>query len=126
MKLLSSRTHGYLDYIVATLLIAAPWLFGFYREGAETWVPVGAGLATVIYSLFTRYELGAFQLIPMGVHLMLDVLQGIFLAASPWLLGFADHVWAPHLIVGIMEVIVVLFTSRASALKNIRTTAPAS
>jgi hypothetical protein len=37
----------------------------------------------------------------------MDMIAGIFLAASPWIFGFADYVWAPHVIVGVGEVLVV-------------------
>ena len=43
---LSTRVHGFLDYTVGALLIAAPWIFGFARGGLESWVFVGAGAAT--------------------------------------------------------------------------------
>jgi len=93
-----------LDYIVGVLLIAAPWLLGFARDGAETWVPVIIGAGTIVYSLMTRYELGLVKVIPMRTHLTLDLIGGIFLAISPWLLGYADYVWAPHFIVGLIEI----------------------
>jgi hypothetical protein len=114
MKFIDRKTHGYLDYIVGLLLIAAPWLLDFYRGGAETWVPVILGAGVIIYSLFTDYELSASRQIPFGTHLTLDVLGGIFLAVSPWLFNFAEHVYLPHLIVGIMEIAVVSFTRRTS------------
>lgn len=104
MRLIPTKVHGVIDYVVSLLLIAAPWLFGFARGGAETWVPVALGLGAAAYSLCTRYECGVLPLIPMPVHLMLDAGSGALLAASPWLFGFADYVWLPHLAVGLMEI----------------------
>ncbi len=40
----------------------------------------------------------------MPIHLGADVLAGILLAASPWLFGFSDRVFWPHLIVGALEI----------------------
>jgi hypothetical protein len=110
MKPISTKTHGYLDYIMGVLLIAAPWIFDFARNGAETWVPVILGIATILYSLFTDYELGLLRKISMRSHLALDMVGGIFLAISPWLFGFADYVWQPHVILGILEMAAVLMT----------------
>lgn len=104
MRFINTKTHGYLDYAVGILLIIAPWLFDFYRGGAESWVPILIGAGTIIYSLMTDYELGASKVISMKTHLTLDVIAGIFLAASPWIFGFADYVFWPHLIVGIAEI----------------------
>jgi hypothetical protein len=114
MKFIDRKTHGYLDYIVGLLLIAAPWLLDFYRGGAETWVPVILGVGVILYSLFTDYELGAARKIPFGTHLTLDILGGIFLAVSPWLFNFDEHVYLPHLVAGIMEIAVASFTKRTN------------
>jgi hypothetical protein len=112
MKRISTKTHGYLDYIMGVLLIAAPWIFGFARNGAETWVPVVLGFAVIVYSLLTDYELGVSHMISMRTHLMLDIASGVLLAVSPWLFGFAGYIWAPHLILGMLEVGAASMTSR--------------
>jgi hypothetical protein len=110
MRFIGTKTHGYLDYIMGALLIAAPWIFDFDRGGAETWVPVILGASAIIYSLMTDYELGMARKISMRTHLTLDLMSGILLAASPWIFGFADYVWQPHLILGILEIGASLFT----------------
>lgn len=104
MRVISSKVHGVMDYIVGLLLIAAPWIFGFAAGGAETWVPVIIGVAALIYSVMTRYELGLVKVIPLKVHLGLDVASGIILALSPWLFGFSELVYWPHLIFGLLEI----------------------
>lgn len=112
MRFIPTKVHGYLDYLVGALLIAAPWLFDFAAGGAETWIPVALGAAAILYSLFTNYELGVSKTISMRTHLMMDLLSGILLAASPWLFGFADYVWGPHLILGLFEIGAALTTRR--------------
>jgi hypothetical protein len=106
MRVIGTKAHGFLDYIVGVLLIAAPWIFGFYQGGAESWVPIGLGVMTIIYSLFTKYELGAVPSLNMSTHLTLDVMSGLLLGLSPILMNFHDVVWVPHVVVGIFEVIV--------------------
>src|SRR3954470_11160061 len=110
MKIINTRIHGVLDYLVGALLVVAPWLFGFARGGAETWVPVVLGLAAVIYSLLTRYELGVIHAIPMNIHLLLDFFSGVLLLCSPWLFGFSQYVRSPHVIIGLLENGVALLT----------------
>jgi hypothetical protein len=104
MRVIPTKTHGILDYVVGALLIIAPWLFDFANGGAEQWVPIILGAGVILYSLLTNYELGVMKMIPMPTHLMLDIGGGIILAASPWLFGFADDIWWPHLIVGLLEI----------------------
>jgi len=122
MRVIGTKTHAYLDYIVGILLIIAPWVFGFYAGGAETWVPVVLGLGTIIYSLLTNYELSMWHMISMRTHLTLDLLSGILLAVSPWLFGFASYVWEPHLIVGIIEIGVAVMTQKEPFVERKRTT----
>jgi hypothetical protein len=104
MRFISTRTHGVLDYLIGALLIVAPYLLGFADGTAAQWVPQILGAGAIIYSLLTNYELGAVRVIPMPVHLILDIGSGVLLAASPWLFGFADRVFWPHLILGLAEI----------------------
>ena len=110
MKIISTKVHGGLDYLMGIVLIAIPWLLNFYRGGAETWVPVVLGVGVILYSLLTNYEYSFSDAIPMPAHLTRDVLSGIFLAMSPWLYGFNDVVFLPHLILGSVQVAVGLIS----------------
>ncbi len=110
MRFIPTRLHGVLDYLVGVLLIAAPWLLNFNRGGAETWVPVALGLGALLYSVFTDYELGLVRYFSMGTHLGLDAASGLLLAVSPWLFGFSEFVFWPHLILGLFEVLAALTT----------------
>lgn len=110
MRMIGTKTHGYLDYIMGLLLIGAPWIFGFANGGAETWIPVVLGAGAILYSLMTDYEMGASRTISMRTHLTLDLMSGALLAVSPWLFGFADVVWMPHLVFGLLEIGASLMT----------------
>ncbi len=104
MRFIPTRIHGMLDYGMGLLLIVSPWLFGFADGGAAQWVPIILGLGAILYSLFTDYELGLVRSIPMTGHLGLDAASGLLLAVSPWLFQFADTVYWPHLILGLLEI----------------------
>jgi hypothetical protein len=110
MKIISTKTHGILDYVVGLLLIASPWIFGFATGGIEQWLPVILGVSALAYSLLTNYELGAIKVLSMQTHLTIDALSGLLLAASPWLFGFSDRVTTPHLVMGLFELAAVMMT----------------
>lgn len=110
MRFIPTRVHGMLDYLVGVVLIAAPWIFGFNDNETARWVTIAIGAAAIVYSLLTDYELGVARVIPMPAHLELDIMSGALLAVSPWLFGFADEVWIPHVIVGVFEIIAALST----------------
>jgi hypothetical protein len=104
MRFIPTKIHGVLDYLMGLLLIASPWIFGFADGSAAQWVPVILGLGALVYSLLTRYELGVMPVISMPAHLGLDVAGGALLAVSPWLFGFSELVYWPHLIFGLLEI----------------------
>ena len=112
MRFINTRIHGMIDYMMGVLLIISPWLFGFANGGAAQWVPIILGLSALLYSLMTDYELGLLKVISVKAHLMIDLISGIFLAASPWIFGFADEVYLPHLILGIAEIGASLMTKQ--------------
>ena len=56
MRIIPTRIHAMMDYLVGALLVVAPWLLGFANGGAAQWVPVILGLGVIAYSLVTRYE----------------------------------------------------------------------
>lgn len=116
MRFLPTKVHGVLDYLMGIILIAAPWIFDFARGGAETWVPVVLGVSVIIYSLLTDYELGLSKSLSMSTHLTLDLCSGILLAVSPWLFGFHEYVYLPHLIFGVLEIGASLMTERTPSI----------
>ncbi len=114
MRFIPTWVHGIIDYIEGVALLLAPNIFGFAELGGPAvLVPRILGVMILVYSLITRYELGAVKLLPMPVHLVIDFLGGLFLAVSPWIFGFAggpSNVWAPHVVVGVMTLVVVILS----------------
>jgi hypothetical protein len=118
MRFIPTRLHAPLDYIVGVALIAAPWIFMFSEHTAAAVVSVVLGVGLIAYSLLTDYELGVWRVFPMSVHNLYDIVAGAFLAASPWLFGFADesaNVWLPHVVVGLAAVALGLTTVQRGA-----------
>ena len=111
MRFIPTRVHGVVDYVVGALLVVVPYILGFADGTAAQYVPQLLGIAAIGGSLLTDYELGVMRVIPMPVHLMADTGSGALLALSPWLFGFSDQVFWPHLIVGLMEIGAGLTTS---------------
>ena len=110
MRIIPTRIHGILDYVVAIILILVPWLLNFDGQNAATYVLVALGLTTILYSLITDYEWGAVKVLSMPTHLIVDMASGVILATSPWIFSFSNYIYMPHLLLGILEVIVSLMT----------------
>lgn len=112
MRFISTKTHAAMDYLAGLLLIIVPlfWLDSAEVPSAAIWTPVVVGALMLIQSLFTDYEFSIANVLPVPLHLGMDAVAGIVLAASPWLFGFAETVWVPHLIVGLLEIGAALTT----------------
>lgn len=114
IRFVPTRVHGVFDYIGGIGLILAPFVFGFFNVGGIAVIlPMVLGVGLLVYSLLTRYELGipAVKFIPMPYHLVFDFVAAALLAASPFLFGFyhnTPNVWLPHLILGLVVIVLVL------------------
>ncbi len=112
MKPIPTKVHGLLDYTTGALFIASPWLLGFASNKAARRVAVGTGIAVLGLSTLTDYEAGLTKQIPMATHLTVDTVNGILVAASPWLFGFAKRIRWPHVTFGLLELGAGLLTQR--------------
>jgi hypothetical protein len=113
-RILPTRMHAILDYIIGVVLLLAPEIFGFSEAGgAAVLIPRIVGVLILGQALMTNFELGVFKILPMSAHLGIDYLVGIFLAASPFIFGFSNNdtnVWLPHFVVGIVIFLQALMT----------------
>jgi hypothetical protein len=117
MQVISRKGHAVLDYLSGILFIAAPYLFGFEHHHLARTVVVIFGLWTLVMAYITKYEGGLIKAIPMSAHLNIDMLLGILLAASPWLLNFYHEVHWPHVALGGFAVLTGIFSDRRSQIE---------
>ena len=109
---LSTRIHAFIDYSFALFLMLAPAIFGFGEADRETIIPIIAGMTICFYSFFTKYEGGFYPLFSIRTHYLFDLAIGILVATSPWIFGFRDFVYRPHLVIGFAFMIVAIIGLR--------------
>jgi SPW repeat len=112
MRFITTKFHAVLDYLSSAFLITFPWTFNFNSGGAAQMIPFILGIMIIIMSVFTNYEAGIVKIIPMPIHLKINIMTGMFLIASPWIFNFNHQVYLPHLILGVFEISVGLLTER--------------
>ena len=81
------------------------------------------GLLVLGQALLTDYELGLVRVIPMKTHLTIDYVMMAFLAASPWMFGFANQppaIWVTPLAVGVGGFLLSLMTETAPRLEPVQ------
>jgi hypothetical protein len=98
--------HAVADYVVVAVLVLAPRLFSFADETASgRWIAILAAAGLLALNATTNYEGGILaRVVPMRAHLVADGAIGLFVAASPWLLGFGERgteAWLPFAIIGL-------------------------
>ena len=111
MRFIPSFVHGFMDYLFGIALAASPWLLGYAEISTATSISVVIGLGAILYSLITDYELGVLRVLPFGIHLIIDLVSGIFLLAAPWLFGLPSVASGPLITFGLIEVGAALLTN---------------
>lgn len=85
MKVINSRLHGIIDYLVVVFLLAAPSLFGLPPTAALfTYVLGGIHLAL---TLLTNTDLGLIKVIPFPIHGWIELVVSIVLVGAAFYLG---------------------------------------
>ena len=88
-RFVTKRVHAFLDYPVAAVLIAAPFLLGLGQSNPMAmWLSVGAGAAALVLTILTDHHLGVVRVIPYRLHLKVDFLVGLVFLIAPILFGF--------------------------------------
>lgn len=78
MKIISSKLHGILDYIVVVFLLASPMLFKM--EGTLCSFTYSLAAVHFLLTILTRFELGIIKLIPFPIHGIIEFFVAIALA----------------------------------------------
>ncbi len=115
MGFISTKAHTVIGLVTGALLVVSPVLFGFSDNQAASLVPIIVGVFIVLNELITTSPLSPIKLVPMKVHIVLDVVTGLFLLISPWLFSFMDNAepsqWLPHVVVGLLVAGYALLTT---------------
>jgi len=111
MLIFTTKAHGILDYLMGIFLLLVPTFLHLKIDSAEGFILYNAAGFLLLYTALTAYELGVIKLIPMKLHLTLDIFLGIFLATAPWVLNFEDQARIPFVILGIIQLVAGLTTA---------------
>jgi hypothetical protein len=109
LRVISTKAHGIADYLSAPALLALPGLLEL--EGPPKLAMQAVGATVLATAPFTDYEVGVKRVVPMRVHLALDLASGLLMAASPAAGG--RRRWLAPVLAGAAEVAVALTTKQA-------------
>jgi len=119
--MISLRVHNILDYVIGAMLILCPPVFGFSNVIAARDVFLVLGFGLIGYSLLTQYRYSIAKIIPLGVHMFLDVATGFIVMLSPWLFGYREYITnfqtVLHFVIGLGAWCLVAFTDKRTNLQ---------
>jgi VIT1/CCC1 family predicted Fe2+/Mn2+ transporter len=118
MKLISSKNHTYIGLVVGAALVVAPWIFQFDDVSSAKWSAILVGLSVLVNEVVTTSPASPLKIVPMKIHVALDVVTGVFLLVTPFLFQFSDEdatAWVPHVVVGLLIAGYALLTDTSDA-----------
>ena len=87
--IISPERHTALDYLLAVVLIALPFEFGFDSDAAK-WIAFAFGIGAVVLAVGTAWPTGLVRVIPPLVHGYADIAVTAAMIVLPFVVGFAD------------------------------------
>ncbi len=118
MKIISPRTHGYLDFLTVILFLLAPALLGLSQVPAL--LAYGLAVVHLLVTLASDFPLGVVKIIPFTVHGWIERLVGPSLIAAPFILNFADEEIARnfYIAMGLVIIVIGMLTDYQGAAKD--------
>jgi drug/metabolite transporter (DMT)-like permease len=80
--------HGLLEYGIGVLLIASSSLFSF--DSTPRAVAILLGAAVLVVTALSDMPTALMRRLPLGYHIVIDLVVGVLLIASPFIFGFSD------------------------------------
>lgn len=89
-RFITKSLHAYMiDYPVAIVLLAAPFLLHLGQSGpVAIWLSVVVGVLALILAALTDHPTGLVRIIPYGLHLWIDRAVGILFIVMPYAFKF--------------------------------------
>ena len=89
-RFITKEMHAILDYPVAIMLMAAPFVLGLGEtHPAGLWLGVATGVAALVLTVLTNHRLGVIRILPYAFHVFVDGLVGVVFIVAPLALGLS-------------------------------------
>jgi hypothetical protein len=106
------KAHAAMEPLIALVIVAAPWIFGFSDVDSAKIVCIAVGVVMLLAGSMTDWRLSLARLIPLRAHMMTDLALAAVLVLSPFILGFSDEGGATRftIVAGALEALMALAT----------------
>jgi hypothetical protein len=86
----SVRLHALGEYAIGGFFIASPFIFAF-DNGIAVAIGIVGGIALILLAATSEAGLPLSGIVPVRMHVVLDVLVAAFFVASPFIFGFSGE-----------------------------------
>lgn len=83
--MITSKTHGILDYLTILIFAVAPSLFALSETGGATAYTLA--VVHLMMTILTAFSTGFIRVIPFHLHGYVELVVGLMLAVGPWVAG---------------------------------------
>ncbi len=104
MKIISPRSHGYLDFLTVAIFALAPTLLDLSKVPAM--LSYGLAAAHLVVTLISGFPVATIKLIPFTVQGWIERIVGPVLIIAPFVLGFSDEILARNFYIA-MGIIII-------------------
>jgi hypothetical protein len=109
MKLITTKAHACIDYLIGIVMVSSSLLFNL--NIMENYILLISGIITILYSVLTNYEFSVLHLIRLNKHFKLDIFSGIGLIIAPWFFSFSQEAYLLFFICGGLKIVIGYITS---------------
>lgn len=110
MRFINSKFHAVIDYSSGILMLCLPSFIVTTHQPVTTWLPLVAGVIILLQAIITCYEGGIIGIVPLYVHLIVDIVLGLGLLMVPWIFEINGTIKVIFLIMGVLAIVFGLFT----------------
>src|SRR5258708_2412096 len=111
---ISTSTYGFINYVVAIILMSSLCLFGFsHVVGPLFFLPLIFGWLQLIMAILSKHKFGFMNVFPVSMHCFIDVVGGSFLMASPFIYAYSSQVVWPQVLLGALVFFLGIFTKQS-------------
>lgn len=114
MRFISTKVHALFDCVIGSLLIISYWLYDFHTPELNARLSIALGIIILIMTILSDYEIGIIKIMPMPLHLTIDIIIGGFLLFFTWVHKFNHSNEKLLLTFGTFLIILGLITYKAS------------
>lgn len=107
MNILTSKSHGILDYLFSIFLLSSPTLF--QMEGNLCTITYVLGVAHLLTTMFTRFEFGLIKIIPFRIHGLIEIFVALVLIGLAFWFNNEGNEFAFYYYLALAGVIMIVF-----------------